>query len=85
MGASAGQNRTGQGISVGPAEVASAKWYKSTKSGYNGSCVEVGELRSEQVCVRDTKAHGAGPVLVFSYAEWNAFLSKVKRGDLDFG
>lgn len=82
MISSAGQNRTKQGISSEASEV--GFWHKSSKSGYNGSCVEVAELGHGQVGIRDTKAHGAGPVLVFTHAEWHIFLSKVKCGNLDF-
>jgi hypothetical protein len=81
MVSSAGQNMTEQGISSESSEV--GFWHKSSKSGYNGSCVEVAELEHGQVGMRDTKAHGTGPVLAFTHAEWHIFLSKVKRGNLD--
>jgi hypothetical protein len=64
------------------AEIAAAPWRKSSWSSFNGSCVEVAELR-DRICVRDTKAFGAGPILVFTPAEWNLLLSRIKRGKLD--
>jgi hypothetical protein len=41
-------------------------------------------MKNNRVCLRDTKAVGAGPILVFTHAEWNLFLSSVKSGKLDF-
>jgi hypothetical protein len=58
-------------------EVASGDWRKSSHSAANGGCVEVASAEPA-VGVRDTKQHGAGPVLEFSGAAWQAFLSDVK-------
>ena len=79
-----GRNRSDQLISSDLADVTASSWRKSTKSGYNGSCLEVADLRHDLVGVRDTKAMGRGPILAFTHAEWNLFLSRVKRGDLDY-
>jgi Domain of unknown function (DUF397) len=64
-------------------DIARAAWHKSSISTYNGSCVEVARLRSDRIGVRDTKDHGAGPVLVFNQAEWSAFLAGAKTGEFD--
>ena len=66
-------------------DVSTASWRKSSWSAYNGSCVEVAKLRPDRVGVRDTKAKGSGPILVFTHAEWNELLSSIRRGDLDLG
>jgi hypothetical protein len=66
-------------------DISAAPWRKSSWSAYNGGCVEVADLRDDRIGVRDTKARGLGPVLVFTNAEWNSFLSLVKCGNLDFG
>lgn len=58
------------------------KWFKSTKSGNNGSCVEV-RYRSPAIDVRDTKDHGQGPELAFTSQEWSAFVEGAKRGEFD--
>ncbi|RSM55613.1 DUF397 domain-containing protein [Actinoplanes sp. ATCC 53533] len=59
------------------------KWFKSTRSGNNGSCVEVAKLGDDAVGVRDTKAHGNGPILTFTRAEWDAFIGGAKDGEFD--
>jgi hypothetical protein len=81
------QERTmvSSGRAISDIDVSAAPWRKSSWSAYNGGCVEVADLRQDRIGVRDTKAKGSGPVLVFTNAEWNAFLSLVKCGDLDFG
>ena len=60
-------------------DVAQAAWRKSSWSTYNGNCVEVAELRSDLIGVRDTKDAGAGPVLLFSGAVWRSFVARVKN------
>jgi Domain of unknown function (DUF397) len=60
-------------------------WRKSSYSGYNGDCVEVAVLRPGQVGVRDSKAHGSGPVLRLTSAEWAAFLAVVRAGTFGLG
>ncbi|MEE4595770.1 DUF397 domain-containing protein [Streptomyces sp. DSM 41524] len=59
-----------------------AQWRKATKSQGNGECVEVAFLDSA-VAMRDTKNKGRGPVLVFTPAEWDAFLDGAKNGEFD--
>lgn len=64
---------------LSPADLACAPWRKSSWSAYNGSCVEVAPLAGA-VAVRDTKAQGRGPVLMFGPHAWTAFLLEIKSG-----
>lgn len=60
------------------------EWIISSASGsQGGDCVEVTFTDSE-VLVRDSK-DPAGPVLHFTDAEWNAFLTGVGNGEFDRG
>jgi uncharacterized protein DUF397 len=64
-------------------DLTGATWRKSSFSGGNGgACVEVAIIPGaaaggEAVALRDSK-DPAGPVLVFTPAEWLAFLSGVR-------
>jgi Domain of unknown function (DUF397) len=59
--------------------LAGAAWHKSSFSGPNGNCVEAAELPAG-VAVRNSRFPD-GPALVFTEAEWDAFLRGVKGGD----
>ena len=59
-------------------------WRKSSKSAYNGNCLEFAELAHQRVAVRDSKAKGDGPALVFTNAEWRRLVARIKGGELDF-
>jgi hypothetical protein len=73
----------GRAHGVTSSQVSEAFWQKSTFSNMNGSCVEIARLQPDRIGVRDTKDNGAGPVLIFTGPEWNAFLSGAKDGQFD--
>ena len=58
-------------------------WRKSTLSSAGDNCVEVAFAADGRTGVRDSKQHGQGPVLVFTRAEWDAFLGGVRQGEFD--
>ena len=64
-------------------DLSRAVWRKSTRSGSSGNCVEVADnLPGGQVALRDSK-DPSGPVLVFTAAEWAAFVGGAKDGEFD--
>ncbi|BBH65486.1 DUF397 domain-containing protein [Actinoplanes sp. OR16] len=59
-----------------------AEWFKSTRSGTDcDNCVEVAFV-GEAIAVRDSK-NPAGPALIFTTAEWDAFVGGAKDGEFD--
>ncbi|MFI7596882.1 DUF397 domain-containing protein [Actinoplanes sp. NPDC049681] len=62
-------------------DLTTAIFKKSQRSGDNG-CVEVATNLASVVAVRDSK-ETAGPVLVFTKAEWSAFVGGVRDGEFD--
>ncbi|HET9257572.1 MAG TPA: DUF397 domain-containing protein [Pseudonocardiaceae bacterium] len=61
-------------------DLAPALWRKSTYSNNTGACVEVADLGATRA-VRDSK-DPAGPALRFTAAQWAAFTTGVRTGEL---
>ena len=58
-----------------------APWIKSSYSGpTGGNCVEVAFLADGGVAVRSSRRPD-GPVLIFTSAEWDAFLGGARDGE----
>jgi hypothetical protein len=58
-----------------------APWIKSSYSGpTGGNCVEVAFLADGEVAVRSSR-HPGGPALIFTRAEWDAFLDGARDGE----
>lgn len=56
-------------------------WIKSSYSGpTGGNCVEVAFLADGDVAMRNSR-HLDGPALVFTRAEWDAFLGGARDGE----
>ena len=56
-------------------------WVKSSYSGpTGGNCVEVAFLADDNVAMRNSRDPD-GPALIFTRAEWNAFLSGARDGE----
>jgi hypothetical protein len=67
------------------ADLTSAIWRKSTRSGNGGNCVEVAtnlHVTTKIVPIRDSK-DPTGPVLIFTPEEWKAFVSGIRSGEFD--
>ncbi|MEU6563349.1 DUF397 domain-containing protein [Nocardia nova] len=63
-------------------DLSGAQWFKSTRSTGTKDCVEVAHLAGGFIGMRDSK-NPAGPALVFTPGEWDAFTAGVKDGEFD--
>jgi Domain of unknown function (DUF397) len=59
---------------------AETSWRRSTRSN-TGTCVEV-RFSEGSVHVRNSR-HRDGPVLTFTFAEWESFLAGARAGEFD--
>jgi predicted secreted Zn-dependent protease len=64
-------------------DLSRAQWRKSSHSSGNGACVEMAET-GDLIAVRDSK-DPAGPKLIFTAPEWEAFTAGVRDGEFDLG
>ncbi|WP_280398672.1 DUF397 domain-containing protein [Nocardia carnea] len=60
-------------------DLASAQWFKSSRSSGQQNCVEVAFLDGGTVGVRDSK-NPTGPALSFDPADWDGFVADVAAG-----
>ncbi|PZS08918.1 MAG: hypothetical protein DLM55_07530 [Acidimicrobiales bacterium] len=65
-------------------QLADAKWQRSTYSSQNGNCVEVADLPTGEIAMRNSR-DPQGSALVYTRAELAAFVSGVKDGEFDMG
>lgn len=64
-------------------ELADVTWRKSNRSNSQGACVEVAGLPGGAVAVRNSR-FSAGPALIYTQAEIDAFIRGAKDGDFDY-
>lgn len=62
----------------GSPDLTDARWFTSSRSSNNGDCVECAYLPAH-VAVRDSKDR-SGPALVFTRAQWSAFVATTPAG-----
>lgn len=60
-----------------------AVWVKSSHSGpTGGNCVEVAFLAGGEIAMRNSR-HPGGPALIFTRAEWDAFVGGARDGEFE--
>ena len=63
-------------------DLSRARWFTSTRSGpHCDNCVEVAFVDGA-IAVRDSR-NPDGPALIFTAAEWDAFVGGAKDGEFD--
>lgn len=65
---------------VPASEIDAVTWHKSSYSNPSGNCVEAADLPAGGVAVRNSR-YPDGPALVFTRAEWDAFVLGARDGD----
>ncbi len=68
-------------ITLSAAERAGLAWLKAQASTHNGQCVELASAPGK-IAMRDSKDPD-GPILVYTRAEFKAFLDGARNGEFD--
>lgn len=68
-------------VTLSEAERTSLAWLKAQASTVNGQCVEIAETAGK-IAIRDSKDPD-GPILVYTLAEFRAFLDGARNGEFD--
>jgi Domain of unknown function (DUF397) len=68
-------------ITLSEAERASLAWLKAQCSTVNGQCVEIASIAGK-IAIRDSKDPN-GTILVYTSAEFRAFLDGARNGEFD--
>jgi hypothetical protein len=68
-------------ITLGASERESLSWLKAHSSSANGHCVEIASATGK-IAIRDSKDPN-GPILVYTPAEFRAFLDGARKGEFD--
>lgn len=68
-------------IILSEAERTSLAWLKAECSTVNGQCVEIAST-ADKIAIRDSKDPD-GPILVYTSAEFGAFLDGARNGEFD--
>ena len=68
-------------ISLSASERASLSWLKARSSTANGHCIEIASATGN-IAIRDSKDPN-GPILVYTPAEFRAFLDGAQKGEFD--
>lgn len=63
-------------------DLGNVTWRKSARSGANGNCVELADLPTGDIAVRNSR-HPDGPALVYTRTEIAAFVAGAKDGEFD--
>lgn len=64
------------------ADLIPGRWVKSRMSEANGMCIELAELPQGRIAIRNS-TDPAGPALIVSSAEMEAFIDGAKKGEFD--
>jgi hypothetical protein len=68
-------------VMLSDVERSNLTWLKAQSSTINGQCVEIASI-ADKVAMRDSKDPD-GPILVYTSAEFSAFLEGARNGEFD--
>lgn len=68
-------------ITLSEAERTGLAWLKAQASSHNGQCVQIASTAGK-IAIRDSKDPD-GPILVYTPAEFKAFLDGARNGEFD--